>query len=143
MGTLASRKVCGSAPFIGKLIMKKPKPIPNAAIRAIDLDPVMDQLWERRGQHGWTKAQIRQISQLYRMFIYLCFKYPKTTIVPTYEVDAFWHQHILNTRSYAKDCQRVFGRFLHHFPHGAPGKNVDIDQYFDRTLELIRKEFYA
>ena len=49
--------------------------------------------------------------------LYLDFEAPH---VPTIDIDLFWHQHILDTRAYAKDCQKVFGQFLHHFQFAYP-----------------------
>lgn len=33
---------------------------------------------------------------------------------PYRDVDDLWHRHILETRDYAEDCARWFGRFIHH-----------------------------
>lgn len=38
-------------------------------------------------------------------------------IPPTQDIDDFWHQHILNTFKYEKDCLEFLGFFLHHYPH--------------------------
>lgn len=35
---------------------------------------------------------------------------------PNQDVDDFWHQHILNTKMYLKDCEYLFGFILHHDP---------------------------
>ena len=32
-------------------------------------------------------------------------------------MDAFWHQHILDTVAYQRDTVQIFGYFLHHFPY--------------------------
>ncbi len=39
---------------------------------------------------------------------------------PAPAVDAFWHEHILDTRDYAAFCESVFGCFIDHIPseHG-------------------------
>jgi hypothetical protein len=28
-----------------------------------------------------------------------------------------WHQRMLDTMAYARDCDALFGRFLHHYPY--------------------------
>ena len=28
-----------------------------------------------------------------------------------------WHRHILDTRAYASDCERIFRNFMHYFPY--------------------------
>ncbi len=127
--------------------MKNSNQTPESRVRHLNLKPVIEQLVERKKQHGWSRTQVLDISELYRMFLILCAKYPKRRLVPTYEVDAFWHQHILNTKLYAKHSQLIFGKFLHHYPHDArPAKgkrHVDIDRHMAATLALVKKEFYS
>ena len=38
-------------------------------------------------------------------------------LIPNGEIDETWHMHILDTRSYMKDCNELFGEYLHHFPY--------------------------
>lgn len=38
-------------------------------------------------------------------------------LVPNGDIDEIWHMHILDTRAYMKDCQELFGEYLHHFPY--------------------------
>lgn len=49
---------------------------------------------------------------------------------PTKEIDIIWHHHILDTQKYHVDCDRIFGRYLHHFPYSG---------IFDGD-EVLRKE---
>ncbi|MBF4254538.1 hypothetical protein EA007_27345, partial [Vibrio anguillarum] len=28
-----------------------------------------------------------------------------------------WHMHILDTRAYMRDCDTLFGEYLHHYPY--------------------------
>ena len=59
----------------------------------------------------------------YKRFLTLIKVNPKMEIVPTKLMDKFWHQHILDTVAYEKDCSTIFGYFLHHFPYfGIYGK---------------------
>ena len=43
--------------------------------------------------------------------------HPIATLVPNKIIDTYWHQHILDTRKYADDCQTILGFFLHHDPY--------------------------
>ena len=43
---------------------------------------------------------------------------PKYAFVPTPQVDAIWHELIIDTERYAKICQDVHGGFIHHRPLG-------------------------
>lgn len=38
------------------------------------------------------------------------------SIRPSRDIDALWHQHILNTESYISDCMSWFGHVVHHVP---------------------------
>lgn len=53
----------------------------------------------------------------YRHFLALQYAYSDIRIVPTKLIDAFWHAHILDTRAYHRDCEYMFGRYLHHNPY--------------------------
>lgn len=80
----------------------------------------------------------------YRRFLTLKKLYPDMEFVPSKLVDAFWHAHILDTRSYAADCERVFGYFLHHFPYfgiyGAEDKQA-LEDAFDETRRVYESHF--
>jgi hypothetical protein len=59
-------------------------------------------------------------------------------VTPCKLVDELWHQHILDSREYARFCVRVAGEFLHHTPHyEAP--HGDHAPAFRRTKELYRE----
>jgi hypothetical protein len=40
----------------------------------------------------------------------------KYVSMPSQAADEVWHDFILNTKEYAKFCQRAFGQFMHHTP---------------------------
>lgn len=78
------------------------------------------------GRHGWTEEQADEAEADYRRFLYLLAKHPGLIIVPwTENLDHFWHEHILDTRRYERDCQKIFGRFIHHDPHIAQKPGVE------------------
>lgn len=83
----------------------------------ISLAGVRMKLADPKDGRGWDEAMLDWAEQEYRRFLALNYAYPDRTIVPDKAVDAFWHQHILDTRAYAKDTMAVFGYFLHHFPY--------------------------
>ncbi|MBD2018613.1 hypothetical protein H6F43_00245, partial [Leptolyngbya sp. FACHB-36] len=63
---------------------------------------------------------------------------------PTWEIDQVWHCHILDTDKYAKDCDTLFGQFIHHFPYfGVRGENDRQAWYraYALTQVLFRKHF--
>ncbi len=68
-------------------------------------------------EHNWTEEFLGDVEDLYRKFLALNILYPERKICPTGPIDEFWHAHILDTRAYAADCDKLFGEFLHHFPY--------------------------
>jgi hypothetical protein len=87
-------------------------------IRALDLSGVKAKFAFKKGRwwQFWNSAD--RIEQQYRQFLYLIAMNPGETVVPwSQDLDDFWHENILNTAKYAKDCEAIFGQFLHHNPH--------------------------
>jgi hypothetical protein len=80
----------------------------------------------------------------YRRFLTLKRLYPQRELVPNKLVDAFWHAHILDTRSYQADCQKVFGYYLHHYPyfgiHDADDRKA-LDDAFAETQRVYELHF--
>lgn len=94
----------------------------------------------------WSKSKAENAVQDYKKFLFIKKKYsdqfPK--IPPSAEVDEIWHHHILDTRQYHKDCQAIFGEFLHHDPYfGLNGKKdlKDLLDAFEITQKLYFDEF--
>lgn len=90
-----------------------------ARIDALDLTMVKMKLClpvKKEGK-GWTQNIADLAEGLYKQFLRLNLLYPTKSIVPTRLIDEMWHQHILDTRAYDADCQRIFGYKLHHFPY--------------------------
>ncbi len=86
-------------------------------IDGLDLEPIKVKLMDTVEGLGWSLEHCDEAEKWYKRFLYLCKKYPDSPLVPVGDVDNFWHQHILDTRKYADDCDKIFGHFLHHFPY--------------------------
>src|SRR3989344_4428261 len=84
----------------------------------LDLEPIKYKLVH---EEGWTIGRADKVEVEYKKFLVLVLKNQVTrtvrSIVPTKEIDQFWHNHILDTIKYASDCEFYFGFFLHHFPY--------------------------
>ncbi|TSC83579.1 MAG: hypothetical protein G01um101417_489 [Parcubacteria group bacterium Gr01-1014_17] len=114
------------------------------AITALNLDPIKIKLLCSDDGPGWDRAKIECVEKRYRQFLVLNLKHRDHPIVPTKEIDTFWHTHILDTMKYAEDCQKIFGRFLHHFPYfGMRGKEDarQLQEAFAETKDLFVREF--
>jgi hypothetical protein len=94
-----------------------------SAFNELDLEPIKQKLMHRKAGKGWAKERAEAVEREYRRFLYLAKTFPDAPLAPVVDVDEFWHYHILDTKKYAADCERVFGYFLHHFPYaGMRGK---------------------
>ena len=83
-------------------------------VATLDFTMLKSKLVEEK---GWTAETCDEIEGLYRKFLALNMRYPDRKICPSGPIDDFWHAHILDTQAYAADCQRLFGRLLHHYPY--------------------------
>jgi hypothetical protein len=103
-----------------EVIAKKPSQ-PTGDLKAkvdlLDLEPIAFKLVYPEDGQGWTPEKAYRLIELYRCFLVLNEIYPNISIVPSKEIDKVWHAHILDTAKYREDCQRVFGRFVDHFPY--------------------------
>ena len=91
-----------------------------------------------------TEGALDTMEREYRRFLALRLTHQDAEIVPCKLVDLMWHRHILDTRAYAADCDRIFGEFMHHFPYfGLRGPEDEQALYdaYDLTLERYRDAF--
>lgn len=117
-------------------------------IEAMDLSAIREKLCSddillcRR----WSSLEAEIGIQYYKNFLYINKKYQQDYAVlpPLLEVDEIWHHHILDTRSYIKDCEKIFGYYFHHYPYfgtrGQSDKN-NLDRAFRMVQELYKEEF--
>jgi len=87
-----------------------------AKVSKIDLTPINKKL-QYENPALWTRMTVGEAEAAYRRFLALNLMFPSTTFAVNRIVDEYWHQHILDTRKYAADCEMVFGHFLHHYPY--------------------------
>lgn len=111
---------------------------------SLDLELIAKKLMHPEHGQGWTPLQVNQAITRYKMFLYLIYLYPNSLIVPTQEIDLMWHQHILDTRKYAQDCQWLFGYFVHHYPYFGlenEAERLASSTAFSRTIALFAEHF--
>lgn len=114
------------------------------AIADLDLEPIKVKLMHDESGEGWSLQKANAVEFEYRRFLYLMKTFPQEQTAPLFDVDTFWHYHILDTMKYAVDCQAVFGYFLHHFPYiGLRGED-DVEAHHrvgERMKELYEQTF--
>ncbi|MDO6569014.1 hypothetical protein Q4561_18220 [Alteromonas sp. 1_MG-2023] len=100
----------------------------------------------KSSEASWSSDLCDFAEEEYKKFLYLKLRYPKVSLVPNKLVDKFWHEHILDTKSYQDDCNKIFGHFIHHFPYfgiyGEEDQNA-LQQSFDITVSLYEEHFGA
>ncbi|WP_233267980.1 glycine-rich domain-containing protein [Pantoea agglomerans] len=94
----------------------------------------------------WSEKELLMTEQYYKNFLYLNKKYRDVVkvIVPSLAVDEFWHHHILDTRSYIKDSNNIFGYYFHHYPYFGMRSDEDytnLKDAFNLTQEIYEAEF--
>ena len=127
---LESQKVCGVFPEINNL----------------NFDRIKYKLSLKKIDEGleWSKEKIEIAEKEYKRFLTLIKLHHPKSIVPSKIMDEFWHMHILDTKTYREDCQKVFGFFIDHFPYfGIYGEEdrTDLLNSFEETKLLYRKAF--
>ena len=110
-------------------------------IAEINLEMVKMKMTNPDEGAGWTSEQCQEAELEYKRFLTLCrkFPYPENSVVPNKIMDTMWHYHILDTRAYSRDCDRVFGGYFHHFPYfGMRGEEdaSNLIQAFEKTKHL-------
>jgi hypothetical protein len=116
------------------------------AIADLDLEPIKVKLMHAESGEGWTLHMANAVEFEYRRFLYLMKTFPHEQTAPLFDVDIFWHYHILDTMKYAADCDAVFGYFLHHFPYiGLRGEDDEAAHHRvgERMKELYQATFGA
>ncbi|MET3130889.1 hypothetical protein AAKU55_001147 [Oxalobacteraceae bacterium GrIS 1.11] len=114
------------------------------AIAELELDPIKVKLMHQESGEGWSLEKVTAVEFEYRRFLYLMKVFPSEQTAPLFDVDTFWHYHILDTQKYAVDCEQVFGYFLHHFPYiGLRGEDDEAAHHRvgERMRELYEQTF--
>jgi hypothetical protein len=110
-----------------------------AAIGSIDLSAVKRKVVDEK---CWSEKIADYAELRYRRFLCIHLLNPRLYLVPPPDIDAFWHQHILFTRKYARDCEKAFGEFLHHNPaSGAKGEAGELQRGFVETARFYAHVF--
>src|SRR3990167_1455828 len=114
----------------------------KAYIDAIDFSMIINKIVKTK---HWREKDTVAICAYYKNFLYLNKKYETLgQLPPSEEIDEFWHNHILDTEKYIKDCDAIFGKYLHHYPYfGMDGKSneQDLSNAFEHMQQLYKKEF--
>jgi hypothetical protein len=117
-----------------------------AAIQALDLEPIRLRVMDAELGEGWTREYAESVEGAYRNYLTMLVRHPEDIedIVVSKDVDEFWHTHILHTMKYTEDCDKVFGKYLHHNPRVGERTPADIEKkaaLAQKTQRLYQREF--
>lgn len=82
------------------------------------------------------------VAKRYRNFLVLV----ASGVIPAHDIDAVWHEHILDTRAYASMCKELFGFFLHHIPFVGQDESSrpdDIKATSDAYEQLFSEPYFG
>ncbi|MES2801881.1 MAG: glycine-rich domain-containing protein-like [Bdellovibrionota bacterium] len=123
----------------------------NSVIKKIDLKRIVSKISSNdiqitHSEKRWSRKKANEAVKQYKRYLWLIKKYQKKHkfIPPSYEIDYIWHAHILDTKAYARDCKKAFGKILHHDPYfGVNGKSdrKNLFNSFQLTQDLYKAEF--
>ena len=116
----------------------------NEFTNNLDLEPIKFSLTQREDGPNWSLKKAETLEVWYRRFLYLSSIYNEKVLVPSKDIDIFWHTHILDTQKYMLDCENLFGRYIHHFPYFGMRGEKDRNQLkksFYETEELFLLHF--
>jgi hypothetical protein len=117
-----------------------------SAIQALDLESVKARVMDPELGEGWSREYADSVESAYKNFLTMVVKHQDEAeeILPSKDVDEFWHTHILQTVKYADDCEKAFGTFLHHNPHIGKLTQADLDkraEHAEKTRQFYEEEF--
>jgi hypothetical protein len=91
--------------------------------------------------YGWTEGRADTAELWYKNFLKICYLNSRKPVAAlTRDADLLWHQHILDTVRYQKDCNRIFHRYLNHVPLEGRATPADKKE-FDASVKMYIAEF--
>ena len=130
--------------LIQEKIIDKNQILPE--IEELDFEKIKYKLSLKKSDDGleWSKEKIEIAENEYKKYLTLIKLFYPKSIVPSKIMDEFWHMHILDTKSYRQDCEKIFGRFIDHFPYFGIYGNEDranLLDSFEETKQLYKEIF--
>ncbi len=108
-------------------------------IQNLDLQYIIIRMVDKK---EWNLKDAQETARKYKNFLTLRVLYPKLKCVPTPEIDEIWHDHILHTQNYVRDCKQIFGHYLHHNPSdGSKEDQESLTKLYEETKTLYEKHF--
>jgi hypothetical protein len=111
-------------------------------IDAIDFTLAKDRILTTARGPAWTPARADYVERQYKNWFFLRVKHPGVEMVPSRDIDEYWHVHILDTEAYHRDSMVLFDGYLHHRPYLlAPGDPRIPEEIWSRVQQLYLEEY--
>lgn len=108
-------------------------------VQNINLSIIKEKFKSKKGWWWQLWHNADDVEREYRQFLLLVAENPGKIIVPwSQDLDDFWHEHILDTVKYQRDCDEICGKFIHHDPNIK--KNIKIAC---RETKRIYRELFS
>lgn len=99
-------------------------------------------LWLLVRDDGLEVSEAERRLDEYRKYMAINAVFPESHHPISKEIDAVWHQHVLDSPDYARFCDTIFGRFLHHNPVFTDAEQRWLASNYDaNTLPHLRALF--
>jgi hypothetical protein len=112
----------------------------EARIKELDLRFLKERLTDLK---EWSEQDAQETVRRYKNFLILLTRHPEKVLAPAADIDEAWHEHILHTVEYTRDCLNIFGEYLHHTParKSRPEEKALMEKARSLTSILYQKEF--
>lgn len=109
-----------------------------------NFDLAVEKLTENNS-NGWTTERAEKAVQNYKRYMAITKALGGVQLVPNADIDEIWHMHILDTRAYMADCDRLFGSYLHHYPYFGMLGEENKEQWIQahNESELLWQELFG
>jgi len=108
----------------------------------LDLERFVAKVQRDHGNHVQDEATARAAVEEYRKMLILIQRFPEQPVVPSKLVDLVWHEHILDTKRYKRDCLRMFGQYIHHSPSfGGEDEKSELSAQQKEMFQLYQTAF--
>jgi len=92
-------------------------------------------------EYGWDAERARSAIVEYLKFLQMIAESPRMELIASTDIDLVWHEHLMDTSNYAKDCLNLFGHFLHHRRARTSSEYDLIPAAYDRTKQVYASRY--
>ena len=103
----------------------------DSRVESLDLERLKWKIMNKDSEGVLSPDLLDKAKIEYKRFLTLLIRYPGEGLAPTELMDLMWHAHILDSKNYFKDCQTLFGHYMHHSPNFGPFNDLENESNFN------------